>query len=118
AEKVRWLRQSCGPGRLRLARKCYKFLSAGRRKSERHDIVSNHRVTEAKPKSIYKANLSAIPVASNARSSKLSMYSPGNCRAVSSSNGSSSRSATRLTDVYSFAITSPEWSEWDERHRR
>ena len=28
------------------------------------------------------------------------------------------QSATRLTYVCSFAITSPEWSEWDERHRR
>jgi hypothetical protein len=39
AEKVRWLRHSCGPGRLRLARKWYKFVSTGRRKSERHDIA-------------------------------------------------------------------------------
>ena len=31
---------------------------------------------------------------------------------------SSPRSATRVPDVCSFAVTSPEWSEWDERHRR
>jgi Protein of unknown function (DUF3616) len=37
---------------------------------------------------------------------------------VSSNYGSSSRFATRVTDVCSFAVTSPEWSEWDERHGR
>src|SRR5437773_8016717 len=52
------------------------------------------------------------------RSSRDSIYCPANCRALSSNNGSSPRSATRVTDVCSFAITSPEWSEWDERHRR
>ena len=40
------------------------------------------------------------------RSSRLSMYCPANCRALSSNNGSSSRSATRLTALCSFAITS------------
>ena len=29
---------------------------------------------------------------------------------------SSPRSATRLTALCAFAITSLEWSEWDERH--
>src|SRR5437867_11780988 len=42
------------------------------------------------------------------RSSRDSMYCPANCRALSSNNGSSSRSATRLTYVCSFAITSPK----------
>src|SRR5262249_15900331 len=35
--------------------------------------------------------------------SRLSMYCPANCRALSSNNGSSPRSPTRLTDVCSFA---------------
>src|SRR5205809_4381402 len=42
------------------------------------------------------------------RSSRLSMYCPANCRALSSNNGSSPRYATRVTDVCSFAITSPK----------
>jgi hypothetical protein len=52
------------------------------------------------------------------RSSRDSMYCPGNCRALSSNNGRSSRSATRLTDVCSFAIISPEWSERSVRGSR
>src|SRR5438093_10498802 len=40
-------------------------------------------------------------------SSRDSMYCPANCRALSSNNGSSARSATRLTALASFAITSP-----------
>ena len=46
------------------------------------------------------------------RSSRDSIYCPANCRALSSNNGSSPRSATRLTALCSFAITSLEWSEW------
>ena len=42
------------------------------------------------------------------RSSRDSMYCPANCRALSSNNGSSSRSATRLMALCSFAGTSPK----------
>ena len=139
---------------IKVKRRGKERVSAG---SER---VSTHRVTEAKPKSIYKTSSSVLSVASNARldyrrsnhreckdpktqveilhaslivhgnkldgsskaciarrdfslgktgrSSRLSMYCPANCRALSSNNGSSSRSATRVTDVCSFAITSPK----------
>src|SRR5256885_10146824 len=42
------------------------------------------------------------------RSSRLSMYCPANCGALSSNNGSSPRSATRLTALCSFAIALPK----------
>ena len=41
-------------------------------------------------------------------SSRDSIYCPANCRALSSNNGSFSRSATRLMALCSFAITSPK----------
>src|SRR5881394_4087422 len=42
------------------------------------------------------------------RSSRDSMYCPANCRALSSNNGSFSRSATRLMALCSFGGTSPK----------
>ena len=47
------------------------------------------------------------PRGKTGRSSRLSMYWPANCRALSSNNASSPRSATRVTGVCSFAVTSP-----------